>query len=417
MHYAWVVLLVGTASVFGALGLARLGYAAVLVPMQSSLGLDNTASGMLASANLTGYLAMCLIGGALASRLGPRVVIAAGLLVAGLGMAFTGLAGGFAPAMVWRAVAGLGSGAANVPVMGLIAAWFGARRRGMAAGIGVTGSSIGLITTGLLVPRVLSAQGEAGWRLCWFVYGGVTVLLALAALVFLRNRPSDLSLVPYGAEPDEESSSAPAAALDWGRVYRSPLLWCLGPVYIAYGFSYMAYMTFFVKALVADGGYTQQQAGNLFVIMGWCSVPCGVIWGALSDVIGRKRALVLLYLVHTVAFSVFALAPSPAGFTLSAVLFGLSAWSIPAVMAAFSGDLLGPRLAPAGLGFITLFLGVGQAVGPGVGGALADAAHSLLPVFLLAAGISFAGATGAALLPARSPQGVPVNVPALEPEG
>jgi MFS family permease len=157
-------------------------------------------------------------------------------------------------------------------------------------------------------------------------------------------------------------------------------------------------MTFFVKCLVAEGGYTQQAAGKLFMIMGWCSLLCGLIWGTVSDRIGRKLALIIVYLIHAIAFSLFALWRAPAGFVLSAVLFGLSAWSIPAIMAATCGDLLGPRLAPAGLGFITLFFGIGQAIAPSVAGAMADAANSFFPSFLLASGVAFLGALGAGLL-------------------
>lgn len=45
------------------------------------------------------------------------------------------------------------------------------------------------------------------------------------------------------------------------------------------------------------------------------------------------------------------------------------------------GDILGPKLAPAALGFITLFLGIGQAIGPYAAGAIADAEGSFAPVF------------------------------------
>jgi len=157
-------------------------------------------------------------------------------------------------------------------------------------------------------------------------------------------------------------------------------------------------MTFFTKCLIAEGGYTQKAAGRLFMTMGWFSLLCGLIWGTLSDVIGRKRALIIVYLIHATAFSVFALWPAPPGFTLSAILFGLSAWSIPAIMAATCGDMLGPRLAPAALGFITLFFGIGQAIGPSVAGAMADAAGSILPAILLAGGVALLGAFGASLL-------------------
>ena len=76
---------------------------------------------------------------------------------------------------------------------------------------------------------------------------------------------------------------------------------------------------------------------------------------------------------------------------MSAILFGLTAWSIPTIMAAAAGDLVGPRLAPAGLGFITLFFGIGQSLGPVLGGYLADVSNSFMLPFLVAGGISFAG--------------------------
>jgi MFS family permease len=60
-------------------------------------------------------------------------------------------------------------------------------------------------------------------------------------------------------------------------------------------------------------------------------------------------------------------------------------------MAATAGDYVGPRLAPAGLGFITLFFGIGQALGPAVGGYLADLTRSFTVPFLLAAGVSLVG--------------------------
>ncbi len=79
-----------TLVVFGSLGLARFGYTMVLPAMQAGLDIDNTQTGALATANLVGYLALAVIGGALAARYGPRVVIAAGLAVAGAGMMLTG---------------------------------------------------------------------------------------------------------------------------------------------------------------------------------------------------------------------------------------------------------------------------------------------------------------------------------------
>ena len=397
-HYAWIVLAVGTLVVFGSLGLARFSYTLLLPPMQTDLEMDNTQAGVLATANLVGYLALSVIGGALASRYGPRAVIAFALVIVSVGMVLTGFARGFLSAAAWRSLTGMGSGASNVPAMGLLAAWFVKRRRGLASGIAVAGSSLAIICIGPLVPRLLDAYGENGWRVCWIGFGGVTLILALAAYAFLRNQPSDRGLLPLGWHADDEDTSTSSNSRQWSNVYRSATVWRLGLVYAAFGFSYIIYLTFFAKHLIAEGGYTQQAAGQLFMVMGWFSVLCGLIWGSVSDVIGRKWAMMIVFLIHTVAFALFSLWPTPTGFTLSAALFGLSAWSIPAIMAATCGDVLGPKLAPAALGFITLFFGIGQAAGPSIAGALADAQGTFYPAFLLASGVAFVGSLGAATL-------------------
>lgn len=398
LHYGWVVLAVGTLVVFGSLGLARFGYTMVLPSMQEGLGMDNTQAGVLATANLIGYLALAVIGGAAAAHYGPRSVIAAGLALAGGAMLLTGLANGFYAAAVWRLLTGIGSGASNVPVMGLMASWFATRRRGLASGIAVAGSSLALIFVGALVPRVLDIYGESGWRVCWFIFGSATLLVAAGAFFLLRNQPSEVGLKPLSKGGEDPVPSAHAETLQWSRVYRSVHVWHLGLVYVAFGFSYIIYMTFFTKHLIAEGGYTQEAAGSLFMTMGWVSLLCGVLWGTVSDVIGRRRALIIVYVMHALAFSLFALWTTPTGFTLSAILFGLSAWSIPAIMAATCGDVLGPRLAPAALGLITLFFGVGQAIAPIIAGAMADASGNFFSAFLLAAGVALLGALGAFLL-------------------
>jgi MFS family permease len=228
-------------------------------------------------------------------------------------------------------------------------------------------------------------------------------MIGIIAWLVIRNRPRDPSVdlsSPYAAPSRPVSRSAP---LDWGRVYRSAPVWHLGLVYVAFGFSYIIYMTFFVKHLVTTGGYSRGAAGGLFMTMGWASLLCGVLWGHISDRIGRRATFIIVFLIHAFAFALFALWPQPAGFTLSAVLFGLTAWSIPGIMAATCGDVCGPRLAPAALGFVTLFFGTGQALAPGVAGAIADAAGSFAPAFLLASGVAVVGALGAAFLQPVAP--------------
>jgi sugar phosphate permease len=418
LHYGWVVLGVGTLIVLGCIGLARFGYTMILPSMQAALSLSNTQTGVLATGNFMGYLVLGVIGGLIASRYGPRRMIVASMLLIGVTMALTGLASGFYGALLWRTLTGIGSGGSNVPVMSLLPAWFSKRRRGLATGIAVSGTSLGLMLMGYLVPRILNRFGANGWRYSWFILGAFVLLLGLLAFVLLCDRPAEKGLrpikesvaetqAPQTTAPADKPATSVASSLNWKRVYRSPVIWHLALVYVAFGFSYVIYTTFFAKYLQAEAGYTQEAAGNLWAIVGWVSIFCGLIWGTVSDLIGRKYGLALVYLIQALSYATFALWRNPTGYIVSTIAFGLTAWSIPGIMAAACGDCMGPQLAPAALGFMTLFFGVGQAAGPSVAGRLADAMGSFAPSFLLAASVAFLGGVGSLLL--RAPRRACIN--------
>ncbi len=413
----------GLLTTFSAVGLARFGYTLILPPMKEALGLSNTHAGALATGNLTGYLGLALIGGFLAAHFSPRRVIAIALFVVGLTLILTAAAQGFVAALFARTLTGLGPGAANVPIMALMAAWFAPKRRGMATGVAVVGSSVGLILAGPMIPWLINFSKTDGWRISWIVLGAITVAVSVLAALFLRDRPQDFGLEPIGAEAGSgelsekalaqrsaETSAASAAAQSpassgassspsWRDVYRSPVIRRLAVVYTTFGFAYIVYVTFFAKYLQSERGYTKEAAGRLWLVIGWLSLFCGVIWGWVSDVLGRRFALAIVLGIQAGAYLLIALVPGRAGILSSTVLFGVTAWSIPAIMAAACGDCLGPRLAPAALGFLTLFFGIGQALGPIAGGYIADLSGSLTPALAGAGVVSFVGAALSLFLP------------------
>ena len=398
IHYGIIVLALIVCAVFGSLGLARFGYTSILPAMQEGLRLSNTQTGLLQTLNLTGYLLTVVLAGFLASHYGPRVVIATSLLLVGLSMIVTGLVPTVAAACIGRFLAGVGGAGGNIPAMGLVSAWFGPRRRGIASGIGVTGSSVGLIVTGPLVPAIMSRYGAEGWRVSWYALGSLAILACVLCAFFLRNRPAEKGLAPVG-EPGEqarESAQGPASA-GWKAVWRSRVLWQLAAIYFAFGFSYIIYSTFFVRHLVKEGGFTPAGAGALWMQIGMVSMVSGFLWGAVSDRCGRRAALLCVFMLQGVSFIVFGLG-GPAAVYASAGLFALTAWSIPALMAALAGDVFGPRLAPAALGLMTIIFGVGQAAGPWFAGAVADALHSFSPAFVAAGLVALTCGAGGTLL-------------------
>ncbi len=399
LHYGWVVITMGLFTTIGAHGFGRFAYSMINPSMIDGLGLSYTQVGNLAAGNFVGYLVLAIIGGFLAARFGSRIVISLSLALMGVTMILTGLAKTYDFALVMRTLTGLGNGGAFVPAMALGSIWFSAKKRGLATGIVTAGIGIGFALSGVLVPPILAAYGAEGWRSCWYYLGAIVLILAGVTYGFIRNRPEDLGLKQLGPGAAEtESEREKAKALEWKRIYKIGSVWHLGVVYFLFGFSYIIYITFFATYLVKDIGWTNSEAGKLFTFLGFLSIFCGLLWGGISDIIGRKGGAALAYIALAISYGVFALFRSSGAFYISVVFFGLTAWAIPTIMAAAAGDYVGPRLAPAGLGFITLFFGIGQFIGPTVGGFLRDYGGSFTLPFLLAMAVSLAGTIGALTL-------------------
>jgi len=400
LHYGWVVIFMGLLTAIAAHGFGRMSYTIILPAMKDGLNFNYTQLGLLGTGNFIGYLTMAIIGGFLAARFGTRIIITAGLALMGITMILTGLAKSFEFAFTMRLLTGIGNGAAFVPAMALGSAWFTIKKRGFATGIVSAGIGAGTLISGLTVPPILSAFGAHGWRFSWYILGGAVLLICGVVFQFVRSNPQEKGLDQVGSEKSDAAHSGSSAtenvsALKWTVTVKSIIkmgsVWYLGVVYFFFGLSYIIYMVFFAAYLVKEMGLSQEWAGGLWALVGGLSIFCGVIWGKLSDLLGRSRGAALAYLVLGLSYILYAVIKVPIGFYLSAILFGLTAWSIPTIMAAAAGDFVGPRLAPAGLGFITLFFGIGQALGPVLGGYLADVSGSFTLPFLIAGVISLIG--------------------------
>lgn len=222
------------------------------------------------------------------------------------------------------------------------------------------------------------------------------MLVWLCTIRWLRDRPEEIGTLPLGAT--QAAAAPPPGRPPWGRVFSSRPLWALGGIFACFGLSYVVYVTFFAAHLARAGALSTEAAGRLWGLVGVLSLVSGLLWGMVADRIGKLPGLAIVFALHATAFAVFALARTTPAFVASAALFGLSAWSIPAIMAAAVPDYVGTRLAPAGLGFITIIFGLGQAAGPPIAGRLADWTGSFAGPYLLASGMALVGSASALAL-------------------
>ncbi len=398
IHYAWIIAFTGTLVTILAHGFGRMSYPVILPSMKDGLMLNYTQLGSIATGNFIGYLSLAIVGGLLAARFGIRRIVFISLLVIGISLFLTGFASSFLFAFFMRLISGAGNGGSYVPVMALPAAWFSVKKRGLATGIVSGGIGGGLFLSGIILPPIIAAFGQEGWRYAWFFLGTAVFVLAFFCYACLRDDPREKGLSMYGGEGAPQRGPQTSLYSAFWEVVVQPELWKLGCVYFMFGFSYVIYLTFFVAYLTREMGLSPASAGRIFSILGILSIFCGVIFGWISDVLGRRAGSLLAYLTLGLSYFIFALWKDPDGFYLSAVVFGIASFSVPAIMAAASGDAVGGTLAPAGLGFITLFFGIGQALGPVVGGWIKDTTGTFTYAFLLCAVVSLLGAGGSLFL-------------------
>ena len=387
-HYGWIIVFAGTLTVFVGLGLGRFALGMLLPAMGNSIGLNYAEMGFIGTANFIGYLAAVVVSGYLTARLGARKLIFAGLMVVAVTMMLISRAQGFHEILVIFVLTGIGSGTANVPVMGLVSHWFGRSKRGKAAGFIVIGSGFAIVFSGILVPVINGAVGAEGWRVSWFVLGAISLLGAAICGLLLRDRPSDLGLIAIGSEERKPGHSrAEASAPNTGK----GVIFHLGAIYFMFGYTYPIYVTFIVTTLVHERGFPESVAGEFWAWIGFLSLFSGPLFGTLSDRLGRRAGMMLVFALHTVAYLLVAGDLPNAFLYLSIGMFGISAWSIPSIMAATVGDYMGPERAAVAFGMITFIFGIGQISGPAIAGIAAEAAGSFSVSFLMAAAMAATG--------------------------
>ena len=401
IHYGWIITLTGIAVLFACLGLGRFSLGMLLPSMGSSMDLNYSQMGLIGTGNFAGYMISVVLAGIIASAIGARWTISIGLVLVGGSMILISRAAGYMEVMSLYFATGVGSGLANIPMMGLVSHWFTKSNRGRAAGIILSGNGVAIVFAGLFVPWVNTSMGAEGWRTGWLTIGVICLVIATVASIFLRNEPAEKGTIPLG-----EIEPLPISPIQDTRKEQRSNKWTmvhLGCIFALFGATYAVYVTFIVITLVSERGFGENTAGIFWAVFGGLSIFSGPLFGYLSDRLGRKVGMMLVYILFAISYVLVAMdLPNPFLYA-SIAIFGLTVWSIPTIMSAAVGDYTGPSRAVRALGFITLFFGVGQIAGPAVAGFTADITGTFSIAFWLCAILSLTAVLLTYFL--RSPSG------------
>jgi MFS family permease len=387
VHYGWVIVCTGTLSILACLGLGRFALGMLLPSMASTLHLTYAEMGFISTANFLGYLVSVLVSGFWTIRIGSRRLIFIALLTVGVSMALVSQAKNFSSVLFLYMLTGIGSGASNVPIMGLVSAWFSSSSRGRAAGFMVIGSGFAIILSGKLIPYVNRTVGPEGWRTNWLILSVLVLLIAFISLLLMRDSPEQKGLRPVGSDHAGAPGGPPAAAENTPKadVHRRGIIYYLGAIYFLFGYTYVIYATFIVTTLVKERGFTESAAGNLWAWVGFLSLFSGPVFGTLSDRLGRKAGLMLVFFLQMLSYLLVASGLPGLFLYLSIFFYGVVAWSIPSIMAAAMGDYVGAHKAAAAFGLVTFIFGFGQISGPAIAGMLAEKTGGFSASFYMAA--------------------------------
>lgn len=381
-HYAWVIVFSGALTIFCCFGLARFAFGMLLPAMRDGLGLSIDDMGFLSTGNFAGYLVAVGLAPLALRYFSARKLVTVSLLVIGLCLLIISQSSSYWLLGGLYTVIGMGGGFANIPSMALVSRWFRRERRGQAAGMMIMGNGSAIILTGFLVPWLNTTFGGGGWRMGWLLLGGTCLVLGVMVGLLLRNDPLELGLEPLGRAQtvayDPSETHGPYSA--------SRILLHLGGLYLLFGLTYMVYGTFIVATMVDEYHYAEATAGSFWSWTGFFCLFSGVGFGILSDRLGRRGGLILAFLVQGAAYLLVASKLGPLALFGSVALYGLAVFAVPAIMAAAVGDYLGTARAASAFSIITFCFAIGQTIGPGAAGVMAETAGTFsIPYFVAAA--------------------------------
>lgn len=237
--YGWTIVAVLVTFTAMAVGLAGPNIAIFIEPMTRELGWSPSTFGWAQMARLEAVIVAGPLIGRAIDRHGPRLLVAiAGAVTAALVISLAYVQQEWQLIAIFFLTGLLGMGrAADLFVTPPIAKWF-VRRRGLALGIGLTGTPLGVA---IFYPLSQFTIDAIGWRDAWLVFGiAGLVIIPPIALIFLRRQPEDLGLLPDGAAADATAIDS-AIEISWTRAQaiRTVRFWILvaGFTLFTYGWS------------------------------------------------------------------------------------------------------------------------------------------------------------------------------------
>lgn len=334
------------------------------------------------------FAVMMVFAGRLQDRFGPRWVATAGGLLVGAGMVVASLspahmasATAFPSMMVlgFGIMTGSGIGLAYAAATPAAVKWFPARRKGLVTGFVVGGFGLASVYTAPLTTYLLGARGVSGT----FLTLGIGFLLAIVALAQLLSAPpagyvAELPAAAAGPAARPTAASAGTQDLTWRQMLRTRGFYLLWAMYAFAAFAGLMIVGHMAKiaALQLGANAATTMSYVLVATLAIGNFAGRPLSGLISDRIGRRQTMLIVFLFQAVMMLVLSRATSAPLLLAAAALVGFNYGANLTLFPATTYDLFGTANAGVNYGLVFTAWGVGGVFGSQVAAAIVDASKT-----------------------------------------
>ncbi len=317
---AWTVWGLGAALYFVAFYL-RVAPAVLTNELTTEFALTAAALGNLSAFYFYSYVAMQIPTGILADTLGPRKLLTIGCAVAALGT----LVFAVAPTAWWansgRLLIGASVGVAFVAMLKLASRWMPPKQFALTSGVALATGVLGAVCAGVPLRWLTDAFG---WRATMMGSAALTLLLAAATWLIVRDDPTERGYLSYARQKFEGAALLAGDSLLSGiaKVLKFKNTWLLFLIPGCISGLVLSFAGLWgVPFLTAHYGKSPAEAATLcsFMMVAWAAGS--LCFGAASDRLGQRKPLFLIgIVVSSLFFAVLIYVPNLSTFWLWAVI-------------------------------------------------------------------------------------------------
>jgi len=325
------------------------GFAAVLTFVSETIHLQPWEAGFAQGIFAIAYGAAMFFWSPVSRTMSARKMLVIGLIGSGIGMAAQVFIQGFIELVILRIIIGFFDAAVWTGNIKLMVGWWPESRRASIMGIILAAYSLAITADFALgIPLTIAF----GWRTFFAVLAGLTLLMGLVDLVFVRDNPQDIGIKDFVWEPAKPASSERGSLL---AIFKSRWIY-VGALGIAgCTFALSGTATWVIPTYIKVQSMPVSYAALVGTAMGLSQVLFLVIGGYATDWFENRPAVIkfgaLLCVLVGLSFLLTATTPMDFGWLL--LIAALSGSSVFAGGAIFSlvSQKYPDRLVPAAIGY------------------------------------------------------------------